>query len=69
MTRTHDPVDIVTIGGGLTAALIAAKVLPGTSLRMVSLEQDPAQLPRPRPELPGRVRAAAAADHVRLHRE
>lgn len=43
MTRTHDPVDIVTVGGGFTAAVIAALVLPETSLRMVSIEQGPPQ--------------------------
>ncbi|RLV56272.1 GMC family oxidoreductase [Aeromicrobium phragmitis] len=35
----HDPVDIVTIGGGMTASIIAALVLPSTDLRMVSIEQ------------------------------
>lgn len=39
----HDPVDIVTIGGGMTASIIAALALPSTSLRMVSIEQGPAQ--------------------------
>jgi gluconate 2-dehydrogenase alpha chain len=41
--REHEPVDIVTIGGGLTAAIFAARTLAGTSHRMVSLEQGPAQ--------------------------
>jgi len=41
--RQHDPVDIVTIGGGMTAAVFAAKILPTTSLEMVSIEQGPAQ--------------------------
>src|SRR5699024_10627937 len=41
--KTHDPGDIVTIGGGMTASIIAARVLPETSLRMVSIEQGPAQ--------------------------
>ena len=41
--KTHDPVDIVTVGGGMTASMIAARVLPETSLHMVSIEQGPAQ--------------------------
>lgn len=41
--RQHDPVEIVTIGGGMTASIFAAKILPGTSHRMVSIEQGPAQ--------------------------
>jgi gluconate 2-dehydrogenase alpha chain len=43
MGRTHDKVDIVTVGGGFTAAILASKILPGTSHRMVSLEQGPPQ--------------------------
>lgn len=39
----HDRVDIVTIGGGMTASILACLTLPGTSLRMVSLEQGPEQ--------------------------
>ncbi|MDX2377263.1 GMC family oxidoreductase [Microbacterium sp. LRZ72] len=39
MVIRHDPVDIVTIGGGMTASIFAARILPETSLRMVSLEQ------------------------------
>lgn len=41
--RTHDPVELVTIGGGMTASILAARILPGTSHRMVSIEQGPAQ--------------------------
>ncbi|MBO0609025.1 GMC family oxidoreductase [Myceligenerans salitolerans] len=41
--RRHDPVDIVTIGGGMSASILASQILPPTSLRMVSLEQGPAQ--------------------------
>lgn len=41
--KTHQPVEIVTIGGGMTASIFAAKILPGTSHRMVSIEQGPAQ--------------------------
>ncbi|MFC7402817.1 GMC family oxidoreductase [Citricoccus sp. GCM10030269] len=41
--KTHDPVDIVTIGGGMTASILAARILPDTSHRMVSIEQGPAQ--------------------------
>ncbi|MFW2514592.1 GMC family oxidoreductase [Demequina sp. SO4-13] len=40
---THDKVDIVSIGGGMTASIIAAFTLPGTSMRMVSLEQGDAR--------------------------
>ncbi|MGI5187216.1 GMC family oxidoreductase [Promicromonospora sp. CA-289599] len=41
--RRHDPVDIVTIGGGMSASIFASQILPPTSLQMVSLEQGPAQ--------------------------
>lgn len=41
--KTHSPVDIVTIGGGMTASILAAKILPSTSYSMVSIEQGPAQ--------------------------
>lgn len=40
---THDPVEIVTVGAGMTASIIAALTLRGNSLRMVSIEQGPAQ--------------------------
>ena len=43
MAIEHPAVDIVTIGGGMTAAIFAAKILPGTSREMVSIEQGPAQ--------------------------
>ncbi|PZR52957.1 GMC family oxidoreductase [Xylanimonas oleitrophica] len=41
--RRHEPVEIVTIGGGMTASVLASQILPDTSVRMVSLEQGPAQ--------------------------
>lgn len=41
--REHPPVEIVTIGGGMTASIIASRFLPGTSSRMVSIEQGAAQ--------------------------
>lgn len=41
--RRHEKVDVVTVGGGMTASILAAKMLPSTSMRMVSLEQGPAQ--------------------------
>jgi gluconate 2-dehydrogenase alpha chain len=40
---THDPVDIVTIGAGMTASILAARILPESSLTMVSLEQGAAR--------------------------
>ncbi|GAA4431311.1 GMC family oxidoreductase [Georgenia halophila] len=43
MAHQHDPVDVVTIGGGFTAAIIAARILPETSLKMVSIEQGASQ--------------------------
>lgn len=43
MAHQHDPVEIVTIGAGMTASILAAKLLPTTSHRMVSIEQGPAQ--------------------------
>ncbi len=41
--RQHDPVEIVTIGAGMTASVLAARILPETSHTMVSIEQAPAQ--------------------------
>lgn len=41
--RRHEPVEIVTIGAGMTASILAARVLPETGHRMVSIEQGPAQ--------------------------
>ena len=41
--RHHDPVEIVTIGAGMTAAILAAQTLPASDHRMVSIEQGPAQ--------------------------
>src|SRR5690606_38958433 len=41
--KQHQPVEIVTIGGGMTAAILASQILPTTSYRMVSIEQGPAQ--------------------------
>lgn len=43
MTVRHDPVDIVTVGAGWTAAMLGARILPSSGLRMVSLEQGPAR--------------------------
>lgn len=43
MARQHDAVDIVTIGAGLTAAILASRILPSTGHTMVSIEQGPAQ--------------------------
>jgi gluconate 2-dehydrogenase alpha chain len=43
MTVTHRAVDIVTIGAGWTASMLAARILPDTSTEMVSLEQGPAR--------------------------
>jgi gluconate 2-dehydrogenase alpha chain len=43
VVQQHDPVEIVTIGGGMTASILAAKVLPSTGHRMVSLEQGAAR--------------------------
>ncbi|MFC8923061.1 GMC family oxidoreductase [Cellulosimicrobium sp. NPDC057127] len=41
--KRHAEVDIVTIGGGMTASILASQILPSTSRTMVSLEQGPAQ--------------------------
>ena len=41
--KRHAEVDVVTIGGGMTASILASQILPTTSYRMVSLEQGPAQ--------------------------
>lgn len=43
MVTRNDPVDIVTIGGGMTASILAALILPGSSHTMVSLEQGTAR--------------------------
>ncbi|GAB3553467.1 GMC family oxidoreductase [Arthrobacter tumbae] len=43
MVVQNDPVDIVTIGGGMTASILAALILPSTSHTMVSLEQGAAR--------------------------
>jgi gluconate 2-dehydrogenase alpha chain len=37
--RTHERVEIVSIGAGMTASILAALILPTTGHRMVSLEQ------------------------------
>lgn len=39
MVQEHDAVEIVTIGGGMTASILAALILPSTDHRMVSIEQ------------------------------
>ncbi|MCW4384786.1 GMC family oxidoreductase [Salinibacterium sp. SYSU T00001] len=39
MATEHERVEIVTIGGGATAAMLAALILPETSHRVVSIEQ------------------------------
>lgn len=41
--QRHESVEIVTIGAGMTASILAAKVLVSTSHRMVSIEQGPQQ--------------------------
>lgn len=43
MAREHPAVDVVTIGGGFTASILAARILPSTSHTMVSLEHGAAQ--------------------------
>lgn len=43
MAQLHEKVDIVTAGGGWTAAILAQRILPGTRHTMVSLEQGSAR--------------------------
>lgn len=41
--QRHEPVELVTIGAGMTASIMAALILPNTKYRMVSLENGPAR--------------------------
>jgi gluconate 2-dehydrogenase alpha chain len=43
MVVKHSPVEIATIGGGWTAAMFAARILPHKNIKMVSIEQGPSR--------------------------